>query len=391
MKYVLLFLFIPVMALSQNHDLCLNHGAINQKEYFEEIPFTFLKGQIIVNVSIDEKNYRFSLDTGGPTSISDELYAKFNFPVIKKIEAADANNEKDSVKVISLKSLSLGNIEIKNAAALVVNSSNLIYKCLGIDGNLGSNSLRNSVVQFSSPEKTIKITNDVKKLNLKRKDSKKLKLTTVQSSPVFWIDLIGRDKGRLQVLFDSGMEGLLDISLRSFADFNEYNIFHNIKSANGNGSASLFEVPNDTLHYKMSVDKMKFGKLELQNVISTTTKAENSRVGTKILEYAVVTLDYNGKRIYFSPIDNYVKDAYEPTFPIQPTYKNGKLQIGFIWNNEKYPNICLGDEILSIDGVSCKERTICELLLMNDLNGKERTITTRGRDGKEITTIITKE
>lgn len=392
MRYLLFILFIPAIAFSQNKNFTLNKGEIIPKEYFEEIPFEFIKGQAIINVSINGELYRFSLDTGAPTSVSNELFDKLQLPVINKLNIIDANNENDSINVVVLKSLIFGDVEIEETAALVLSSDNLIFKCLNIDGNIGSNSLRNSIVQFCLPEKIVRLTNSKKKLDLKRVDSQKMMITSNQSSPLLWIRLEGNKKGRLLVLFDSGMEGLLDISLDNFKTLNQYDIFKDIKSSIGNNSISVFKSPNDTLHYKITVPRMNFGEMELRNVIATTTKSNNSRIGTKILEYAIVTLDYKKSRIYFTPIGNKNHNAFEKTFPVQPNYKDGKFQVGFIWSPEKVPNISLGDRILFIDEMPCKEKSICELLLrMDSIDKDEIKIITEDRDGKENTSIIKRE
>ncbi len=391
-KHILFFLFIPMTVLSQGSEFNLNKGRIKQKDYFIEIPFEFSKGQIIVNVSINGKIYRFSIDTGAPTSISDSLYNKLNLSTIHKLELTDANNEKDSVVVGLLNSLNIGSIEIENTPVLIINSNNPIYKCLGLNGNIGSNSLRNSVIQFSLPDKMVRITDKVAKLNLKRKHSQKIQITPNQSNPFFWIKLKGRDKGKLQLLFDSGMEGFMDISLRNFYIFKKYDIFRNIVSSEGNNRIGLLGNTNDTLHYRMTVPKIEFGKIKLHNSKLNTTKSIDSRIGTKLLEYSIVTLDYSKEKIYFTPINDNVKDIYEPTWPVEPTFKDDKFQVGFIWNPDKYSNINLGDEIVYVNDFYCRGKDICEIMFfMKSLDDNKIKMITENKEGKQYTSTIIKE
>ncbi len=391
MKSILLFLLIPIFVFGQD-DFSLNQGRISPNKYFQELPFEFLKGQIIITVSINGDNYRFSLDTGAPTSISDELYKTLNPSNIGTIEVSDANNEKDSLKVAILKSIKLGDIEIKEAPTLVVNSENLIYKCIELDGNIGSNSLRNSVVQFDYLNKKVRISNSTKPLNLDRKFSQKMELTSNQSSPLLWVKLDQNDKVKLQVLFDSGMEGLFDMSLRYFSNLIKYDLFTNVKSVTGNHSMGLHGNTTDTLHSQFQIKQLKFSQLKLENATSYTTKSPNSRVETKVLEFAIVTLDYKKERIYFSPIGSQVQNASIPTFPIQPNYKDGKYQIGFIWYPEKVPNINIGDEILSVNDISCQDKSICELfLLLTNSDNQKLNLVTKDKNGIEYKSTIIKE
>ncbi len=377
MRISLLFFVLcaPFLMWGQEPMFSLNKGKIKQKEYFEEIPFEFVKGQIIVKVSINNETYRFSVDTGAPTSISDKLQSKLKLPIVHKLELIDSNNVKDSINVALLESISVGNIEIKNTPVLVVNSENTIHKCLNLDGIIGSNSLRNSIIQFSLPDKMLKITDNLKKLNLKRGNSQRFIVNPLQSSPYFILKLENEQKVKFDVLFDSGMESFFNISLRHFFAYQKDKIFRQIQCANGGSSIGLWGTSSDTLHYRAVIPRVKLGKMELQNLHTVTTQASDSRIGTKILEYAIVTLDYVKKRIYFTPTKDKIQDVFTPQFPIQPTVKNGKYQIGFIWDAKKYPNIHLGDEIISVNGFSCRGKTNCELLLkLANLEGEERKI-----------------
>ncbi len=283
---VSLFFFVlcaPMLIWGQESIFSFNKGGIKQKKYFEEIPFEFVKGQIIVKVAINNETYRFSVDTGAPTSISDKLQSKLKLPIIHKLELIDANSLKDSINVALLKSVKVGNIQIENTPILILDSENLIHKCLNIDGNIGSNTLRNSVVQFSVvqfslPDKMLRITDKVKKLKLKRKNSQRITLSPNQSSPYFLIKLEDKEKAKLELLFDSGMEGFLDVSLRNFAGLQKYQLFRNIKCSNGNTNIGLFGIPSDTLRYRMTIPRVKFGQMELRNLVTKTTQATNSKL-----------------------------------------------------------------------------------------------------------------
>ena len=76
---------------------------------------------------------------------------------------------------------------------------------------------------------------------------------------------------------------------------------------------------------------------------------------------------------------------------MQINYKDGKYQIGFVWNPKQVPNIKLGDEILFVNGISCREKSICELLLLMDsIDSNKLEIVTENQEGKQFTSIIGK-
>ncbi|MCW3789231.1 aspartyl protease family protein [Plebeiibacterium sediminum] len=391
MKTIFLLLFIPISIFAQNPIHSLNYGTISPCKYNEEIPFDFFQGHIIINVTIEGKSFRFMMDTGAATGISASLYDELKPPVFGKIEISDANNEKDSTRVTVIESLKLGDITFKDAAAIVYND-NLIFDCFELDGVLGSNSLRNSVVQFDYPNRIIKITDSPKKLNLKSKYAQQMDLSPFQSNPYFYLYIKGKQTGKVHLLFDSGMDGLLDISLNNYHAFKEHDIFEKVLSSNGNNTIGFYGLTDDTMHYKINIKSMVFKKMELNNITANTTKDLDTRIGAKVLQYALVTLDYKNGKIYFEPNGNDLQDSYVPKFPLEPDYKEGKFQIGFIWCPEKVPNIHKGDEILFVNDISCKDKSMCEVFnLMHSFSSDEMKLVTLNESGEECISIIKKE
>ncbi len=122
MRVSLLFFVLcaPMLIWGQESTFDFNKGEIKQKEYFEEIPFEFVKGQIIVKVSIDNESYRFVVDTGASTLISEKLRRKLQLPIIHKLGVTDSNNVKDSTNVALLKSIKIGNIQVENTPVFVL-------------------------------------------------------------------------------------------------------------------------------------------------------------------------------------------------------------------------------------------------------------------------------
>lgn len=391
MRYLIfaLFCLINFESFSQKTDFTFNEGETAKEVYFSEIPFEFIKGQIIIRVQLNGQTYRFFVDTGAPTSISENLYNTLLPQTINRLPIKDSSDKHDSLNVVLMPNIKIGDIAFENTPALVIPDSNFIYNCFKIDGAIGSNLLRKSVVRFSYPKKTLTLTNSVKKLALSKKESTKLFLTPNQSSPFFWLELKGEDKAKVHLLFDSGMEGLFDLSLRNYKQLDKYELFTDILAANGAGSFGIFGVANDTIHYKMKVRELNFKGTRLQNAVITTTKTANSRIGTELLKYAELTLDYKHKRIYFTPIKEGIQNAYEKQFPIQPIHRDGKLKVGFVWLPAEVPNISKGDEIVRIDGIDCSTIDICELMFMlYNIDKDKYEIECKGSDNSIYSTII---
>ena len=368
-KVILLLTLISSHIYSQNIDL--NIGKVNSKEYYEEVGFEFIKDKIIVPVSIEGKEYKFILDTGAPNIISNEINNLISPKLIKIIPVSDANGKKENLKVVSVKKLILGNIEFINTATLVYDlNSNPIFKCFGVDGFIGSNMLRKSIIQIDSKKKILTITDSQKKLSLNKKESTKIKLVGNQSSPYIWINLKGLDSGKENVLIDTGMDGLYDVSKRNYQIFKEKEIFNVTGKSKGASSLSLFgDVPMDE-HYELLLPSLKLIDTEFVNVVTHTTNDNNSRIGAELLGYGIMTIDFKHKRFYFKP-NSRKRNLNDFGFGFTRTLKDEKLIVGFVWDEELKNKLSYGDEILEING---KHVNICNIITKDIINKNNETL-----------------
>jgi hypothetical protein len=368
-KVILLLTLISSHIYSQNIDL--NIGKVKSKEYYEEVGFEFIKNKIIIPVTIEGKEYKFILDTGAPNIISNEINNLISPELIKTIPVSDANGKKENLNVVSVKSLILGNVEFINTATLVYDlNANPIFKCFGIDGFIGSNMLRKSIIQIDSKKKIVTITDSQKKLSLNKKESTKIKFIGNQSSPYIWINLKGLDNGKEHVLIDTGMDGLYDVSKRNYQIFKEKEIFNVTGKSKGASSLSLFGDASMDEHYELLLPSLKLIDTEFENVVTHTTNDNNSRIGAELLEYGIMTIDFKNKRFYFKP-NSRKRNLNNFDFGFSRTLKDEKLIVGFVWDEELKNKLSYGDEILEING---KSVNICNLITKDIINKNDKTI-----------------
>jgi hypothetical protein len=368
-KSIYLFLFLTTNIFAQNIDL--NIGETKVENYFEEFSFEFVKDKIYVPVEIEGKTYRFILDTGAPNIISKELNDLIKPKLIKSIPITDASGKKENLNVVSVKELKFGNILFEQTATLVYDlNSSPIFKCLGIDGFIGSNMLRNSIIQINVEKNKIGLTDNKNKLSLNKKNSSKIQLIGSQSSPYLWIKLNGQDKGKEQVLIDTGMGGLYDISYKNYNIFQKEKIFNVIGESEGASSVGLFgDVPVNK-HLRLLLPILKINEIELENCITTTTNDNNSRIGAELLKYGVMTIDFKNKRFYFNPKFKKI-NIEELEYDFTKTIKNGKLIVGFVWDNDLKKRISYEDEIIEINE---KSFSICDLISKEDISKNDKSI-----------------
>jgi len=362
-------MFLVVSIYGQKNDL--NIGKTSSKNYYEEFDFEYHKDKVYVPVEIQGITYKFILDTGAPNVISKEIHDLINPKLIKTIPVTDASGKKENLNVVSVENLKLGNIVFENTATLVYDiNSNPIFQCLGIDGFIGSNMLRNSILQIDLERYKIRLTDNKRKLNLNKKNSKKIELIGSQSSPYVWIKLEGKDSAKEQVLIDTGADGLYDISKNHYKIFEKEDIFSAIGESTGASSVSLFgDVPVEN-HFRLHLPFLKINGLTIKNDITNTTNDNNSRIGSEILKYGVITIDFKNKRFYLNPKSEIINNE-EPQFNFSRTLKDGKLIVGFVWDNELKEKISYGDEILEING---KEIVLCDLIAKESIYKKEKTL-----------------
>jgi predicted aspartyl protease len=358
--YVLLLIAFSSFSFAQNIDL--NKGNTREESYYTEIQFEYVNGKIILPILINEKTYRFLLDTGAPNLITKKLAETLKPKNLQEIKVSDANDNKSSMNFVELPNITIGNVVFENSIALSSNDDkNLVFDCFNLDGFIGSNLLRNSILQIDTRNKTLIITNDEKKLKLNKKNSIELSLIGNQSSPYIWIKLKGKNSGKEQVLLDTGMKGFYDISNRNYNLLKNENIFKIISTGIGSKEIGLFGNSKDSEQLKILLPEMKISNSLFLNISTITTNDKNSRIGIELFENGIATLDFKNKKFNF---DQYGinTDLNEKQLGFSPTILNQKLSIGIVWDEKLKDKIYAGDEIIEINGKNYENYLLCDLI-----------------------------
>jgi len=357
----LLLLFISLQVFGQKVNF--NKGKAVHKNYYTEVAYTTLKNKIIIPVEIQGQTYRFLFDTGAPNLISHSLKDIIQTKSLETIQVKDANNKRRPLQVVLLPLLSIGGVDFKNSPAIVNDAdSSFLFDCLNIDGIIGSNLVRNSIVQIDSSKKQFILTDQTQKLNLETLESLDMALNRNQSSPYIWISLKGRGKASEQVLLDTGAEGFYDLSVHSFKKLKGLQVFSHIDSAQGYKGVGLFGVSEASSHFRVLLPSIDFLGLVFENVISISTAASKSRLGADLFKYGKATLHFKKKKFYFEGFEKFV-DLQEKVWPFSPTVKNGEVVVGIVWDDELSAGLKFGDRIIGINDLDTLSMDICELLV----------------------------
>jgi predicted aspartyl protease len=357
-KLVLILLLINSLIFAQFN---FNQGTINLKQYYEVIPYQTEIGKIILPVTINDKTYRFLLDTGAPNLFSPEVLKDINSIEGDSIKISDANNLNEYMKSVVVPQLKIGNLTFENQAGLVYDfDKHILMKCYNIDGIIGSNLFRKSILKINSQNQTITITNKIKQLKIENKPMKMV-LVNHQLSPYIKLKFIGKDnkKASDMVLIDTGMDGLYDMSKRAYSIFEKYNIFNVIGTSTGIGDIGLFGSGSATEQKLLLVETTFLNQYVLNNVVISTTSDNNSRIGLDFLKHGNYTFDFINKKFYFEPV-NRVELDLRPKF--QTSLQNNKVVIGLIWDENLKTLMNSGDEVISIDQENISEMSLCNYL-----------------------------
>lgn len=384
--YILFVLIITSSTIAQNFNL--NKGETETENYFTVVNFEFVNGKIIVPVVINNLTYKFLLDTGAPNLLSKKTSAILNPKLINKIDVNDANGNKSSMNIVEISNLSIGNINFKNSLALSSeDEKNLVFDCFNIDGFIGSNLLRNSIVQIDINKKTLIITDNIKNLRINKKNSSKLTLFGIQSSPYIWIKLSGEDSGKEQVLLDTGMKGFYSISNKHLNLFEKAKIFEVNAIGNGTESIGLFGNSISNSHKRLLLPKLKISTSNFLNITTITTNDDNSKIGINLFEKGIGTIDFKNKKFYFDEysIDT---DLTEKQIGFSPTILNKKLSIGIVWDENLKNIIFTGDEIIAINNINYENYPICDFIskesIFKDIVIEKITIKNKEGEIKEL-------
>ena len=356
---IYLIFLLPLVSFTQN--IIFNQGSVNSKEYFEVIQYEFVLGKIVIPVTINQKTYKFILDTGAPNIFSNTVLKENNLIVGDSINISDANNLNEAMKSAMIPQLKIGNLTFENQAGLVYNFENhILLKCYGIDGIIGSNLFRKSILNINSQNQSITITNKIKQLKIENKPMKMV-LVNNQLSPYIELKFIGKNKKKASdmVLVDTGMDGLYDMSKRAFTIFEEHKIFDLLSTSKGIGDIGIFGSGVASEQNLVQIETTLLNQYELKNVVTSTTSDNNSRIGLDFLKHGNLTFDFINKKFYFEPVNTVELDP-RPKF--QTSLQNDKVVIGLIWDENLKRLMNSGDEVMSIDQENISEMSLCDYL-----------------------------
>jgi len=383
-------LFLLVSGLLFSQKLAFDQGKINQKNYYQEISFELVNDKIMLPVVINNKNFTFLLDTGAPNVISKRVLAEINAQNTKKINVSDANNQSDLMEMVAIEALQLGDLSFQNNVALVSDLENhFILKCFKMDGFIGSNLFRNSVVKISLKDKKITITDHIKNLKTTAQPSK-LILVGEQKSPYVQINFSNNKKKKVleHALMDTGMDGFYELSNRAFGFLAKEKVWEELARSTGSSSIGLFGTAPLKEQVLLKVPFFKINETAFENVIANTTDDNNSRIGLDLLKHGDIIIDFKKKKFYFEANPSIVLDKKAPLY--SATIIDNKYAVGFVWDTTYRDKMKYGDEIIRVDSYVLDEMDFCDIVKIKNFRKDNQSYEIEVKSKDNTTTQIIK-
>lgn len=377
---LLFFTFHSVFAQNPEFD----KGNIVQQNYYEEIPIKLVYDKIVVPVTINGKTYQFLLDTGAPNLISKELYDELNLEKRASATLSDANNVKQLIEVIEIPSIQIGNLIFENQVATVYDLKNHNpLSCFRIDGFIGSNLLKKSIIKISKNDKKIILSDQIKKIKPKKKPTK-IKLIGIQKAPYIQFSFLSNNKVVAidWVLIDTGMDGFYEMSNLNYKIFEHQKSIQVIGKSTGSNGVGLFGAGIPSEQTLLQVETASLNNTIINNLIINTTDDNNSRIGADFLNYGDLIIDFKNENAYFEFEKILTISEKIPKF--NNTIIDDKFVVGLVWDKNLEDKMSFGDEIISIDSNTISEMSMCQILgLKNILKNKvSYTIEVKNKDNQ---------
>jgi len=329
----------------------IQYGSVTKVSNIEVINIEIRNNLIIVPITIKGKEYRFLFDTGAPFSISKELQENTNFKTVSKGNIVDSDYNRKKVKWVQVNSINIGNVLFKNQTAFVGDfDANPIMNCLGIDGIIGSNLIRQ--YNWTIDQEKYALSLSSKTGVDTREESFVLPFKTDNQYNIFVDINIGKSSIK-NVLVDYGSNGSIALSNEIFAVLQEKNIINKTFIEKGINQSGIIGKPVE-LNRKISYsDSVRINNLSIENVMLRTGKTVS--LGNDFLSRFKVTIDWNNKNLYLLKSDKARDKANTAGFRIGYTLEKGIYVQSVMEKSDAYnkgirPNM----EVVKIDSLDFK-------------------------------------
>lgn len=304
-------------------------------------------------------------------------------------QGVDSNGAAVSTSVVNIPSLKLDSVFTFTRLQAMKWAEGDMLENLHIDGVIGYNLLKQGILKLDARTGSMTFTNYDGGLGIDY-------TRAIPMLPDTYLTMLRvqlKDGACDTVMFDSGAKSFYELSTKSFSRLRTVSKALEVKGA-GQGVLSLGAagLEGKSQKYRVVIPQFRLGNFLFEEVTSVTTDAVDSRIGSDLLRYGTVIVDYRSNVFYFIPYDNRKKlNLYEKDWDVVITVMDDHLCAGLVWDYAGLP-LHGGERIVAVNGVRYDKVDLYEAITRGliHLPGDKARIVYIGEDGKEHEVTIRK-
>lgn len=306
MQQILLFIFsvLPLLFVQiqkTSYPIDCNQSQLSQVSFLDTIPFQFIRNNIIIEATFDGHKGNFVLDTGAPTVLSQSFYKKLDIIPTGYIRVRDASNQVREQAYLVLPKAAIQTTQFWDIPALIMDleQSPLKGNSIKIDGLIGSNQLKNVVLQIDFAKKILILSDNAQQFGLHKKEGLKIKLDDTKR-PFVKVNISGK---KAEVLIDTGFNGLYAMPIDFFRFHQKHFMPHALKK--GGATSGYTGIYGDATTESLPLIRcpyLEIGDVVLEKIVTLPYPGQEGLLGTELLEEGLITIDYVDRRFYFSKL-----------------------------------------------------------------------------------------
>lgn len=362
-------------------------------DVYVKLPYEMVNGKMIINANVDGLQGRFVFDTGAPFYITQAWADSLKHGSNGSQGIIDAAGNEFSVSKTTVNALVLGDsstVAFRNIKANVIPKGNIVER-LGVNGIVGSDIFTDYILRIDSRQHCIIITDDLSRLHVNLR-AKMAMETNGQNIPFVTVNLGG---GIIETaMFDSGDDCLVSPGIDVASEMGQGNPAVSILSyGRGSNGVGMGGASSVTERVRLLLKDFRMGTAKFRNLATVSIGGSGTRLGTRLLDYGIVTIDFQHPAFYYEAYSPQPVDLYKPAWNLDITYGDGYPVVAGVWADTKAgfdAMPAIGDRITAVNGVALKPVSLAEALKGNLLHIKEEqaTLTLTNAAGKTYSFLI---
>lgn len=364
-------------------------GWAQGQKFHVEIPYEEVRHQVIIHAVVEGIEGRYIIDTGAPSCITRTRSLKSPGKEIFKQAIVDAHGQEGYMRQTSMESFIVGGINFAKLPVLVMDEGHLI-EVFDVDGIIGNNILSFVVVRIDSKRKVVILTDNAEQFNINPRAS--IKMVPNHQKQVF-LDINLGNGASEQIMFDTGSGAFYELNEPSRDALKDCSSMETLGTGFGASGVGAIGEEQAGKKYRVKIGDFRIGIGKFTNVVTETMIGPCSRIGARLLDYGIVTIDYPNGYFYFEPFEGGSVDMYRKNWNVDITFSGGQLVAGCVWDSAREEGLEGGERVVSINGARVGEidpKTALSGSFMK-LEGDEATLVVIGKDGKEKKVMMRKE